>query len=104
MKHIGVKNFKDHRLKKFKNNPKAKSETSFCSTIELEFEGERFLFCDAPGFRDTRGVEMAFSNTVGIIKALENLSNLKTIIPVFFFSIDEISAGGGRGDDFIKNI
>jgi hypothetical protein len=69
-----VKTFKDHRLEKFKNSPGSKSETSFCSTIELEFEGSRFLFCDTPGFGDTRGAEIDFSNIVGIFKAFKNLS------------------------------
>jgi hypothetical protein len=62
------------------------------------------LFCDTPGFKDTRGVEISFSNTLGIFNALENMSSKKTIIPIFFFSINELSAGGGRSDTFRKDI
>jgi len=102
--HIGVKQFKDKKLERFKNSPYSKSETSFCSTVELEYERQRYLFCDTPGFGDTRGAEIDFSNTFGIFNALGNMYYNKTIIPVFFFSIDGLSAGGGRGETFRKDI
>jgi hypothetical protein len=103
LQHIGVKRFNDPGLERFKNSPFAKSETSFCSTVILKGRNE-YLFCDTPGFGNSRGAEIDFSNTLGIFNALENMSSEKTIIPVFFFSIDELSAGGGRGDEFRKNI
>jgi hypothetical protein len=102
--HIGVKSFNDFRLERFKNSPFSKSETSFCSTIELEFERSKYLFCDTPGFGDTRGAEIDFSNILGIFNALENMHFTKTIIPIFFFSIDGLTPGGGRGETFRKDI
>lgn len=102
--HIGVKSFKNPLLERFKNSPYSRSETSFCSTIELEYEKQRYLVCDTPGFGDTRGAEIDFSNTLGIFNALRNMHDYKTIIPVFFFSIDGLSAGGGRGETFRKDI
>ena len=71
--HIGVKKFENPQLERFKNSPLSRSETSFCSTIELEHERTRYLFCDTPGFGDTRGAEIDFSNTLGIFNALENM-------------------------------
>ncbi len=102
--HIGVKKFKDERLERFKNSPHSKSETSFCSTVELKYDRESYLFCDTPGFGDTRGAEIDFSNTLGIFNALENIHYNKTLIPIFFFSHDEICTGGGRGKNFRENI
>jgi hypothetical protein len=61
------------------------------------------LFCDTPGFADNRGAEIDYSNTLGIFESLENISELKTIIPIFFFLTDDLpGAGGGRGDNFRK--
>ena len=97
--HIGVKNWKNHDLKKFKNSPFSKSETSFCSSIVFQFENTKFLFIDTPGFGDSRGVEYDFSSTLGIFKALENVSNSKRIIPIFFFETYQLT--GNRGMDFI---
>lgn len=102
--HIGVKQFKNPLLERFKNSPYSRSETSFCSTIELEHERQKYLFCDTPGFGDTRGGEIDFANTLGIFNALENMHYSKTIIPAFFFSIDALSPGGGRGETFRKDI
>ena len=62
------------------------------------------MFCDTPGFKDTRGVEISFSNTLGIFNALENMSSKKTIIPIFFFSIDGLPGAGGKGEDFREDI
>jgi hypothetical protein len=104
LRHIGVKYFQNPLLEKFTNSPFSKSETSFCSSIELQHERKRYLFCDTPGFGDTRGAEIDFSNTLGIFRALEKMRYSKTVIPIFFFSIDGLSAGGGRGDSFREDI
>ena len=102
--HIGVKVFKNQDIEKFKNSPYSRSETSFCSTIELIRNNLKFLFCDTPGFGDTRGAEIDLANTLGIFNAIQNMNYRKSIIPVFFFSIDSISPGGGRGDTLRKDI
>jgi hypothetical protein len=41
---------------------------------------------------------------VGIFNALKNVNPVKKIIPVFFFSINELTSAGGRGGTFVKNI
>jgi hypothetical protein len=57
LKHIGVKKFIDPKLEIFKNSPFSKSETSFCSTVILKFKETECMFCDTPGFGDSRGAE-----------------------------------------------
>jgi energy-coupling factor transporter ATP-binding protein EcfA2 len=73
-------------------SPLARSETSCINAIEIPNDRKNHYLCDTPGFGDTRSIEIDFSNSIGIVKAL---FKAESVHPVFFFSQKSI---GGRGE------
>jgi hypothetical protein len=66
--HIDAKKpLQNPKLEKVVSSPYSRSETSCINSIELE---DNLYICDTPGFFDTKGFEIDYTNSILIAKSL----------------------------------
>ncbi len=54
------------------------------------------IYCDTPGFGDTRSAEIDCANCIAIYNALNSIHNKKKLVPIFFISCNSLVGNRGK--------